>query len=112
MLWGCRETTNLLGGAIRANHRSDGDEQKRVIASSSPCRAIGRSEERIDLGACEEVGGTPLKPLARNREDALDQSGVLGFFEGRIAEEGPNGGEPDVAAPRRVAAFVLDVEPS
>jgi hypothetical protein len=87
----------------------DGDEQKRMIASSAPCSAIGRSKERIDLGACEEVDGAPLKPLVRHREDALDQSGVLGFLEGSVAEERANGGEPDVAAPRRVATFVLDV---
>src|SRR6266702_6031853 len=32
-----------------------------------------------------------------------------GFLKGRVAEEGANGREPDVAAPRRVPALALDV---
>ena len=97
-------------GELRAPESGlDGDEQERVIAPSGPCAAIGRSEERVDLGAYEEADGTALEPLVRHCQDALDQSGVLGLLERGVPEEGANGGEPDVAAPRGVAAFVLDV---
>src|SRR5213078_1124293 len=51
-------------GQIRATESGlDSDEQERVIAPSGPCAAIGRSEERVDLGAHEEVDGTALEPL-------------------------------------------------
>jgi hypothetical protein len=47
-----------------------------VIAAAKPRRSIGRRENRLDLGARQEVHLSLVVALARYGEHALDQRAV------------------------------------
>jgi hypothetical protein len=59
------------------------------------------------------MGQEPDRPaivaFARHRQDALDHGTVSRLLQGQVAEERVNGGQPDVARPRTVAALLLQV---
>ena len=63
------------------------DQQQGVIAAAKPRRSIGRGENRLDLGARQEVHLSLVMALARYGEHALDQRTVCRFLEGHEPEE-------------------------
>ena len=80
-----------------------------MIATATPRRTIGCSEQRIDLRPHEEVDGAPLESLVRHREDALDQTCVLWLLKRGVSEERPDRCKAHVSAAGAVAALGLDV---
>src|SRR5205814_1348194 len=87
----------------------DREQQQGVITASEPCRAIGNSKDRLDLGPCQEMHLTLAVALARYREHSLDKGAVGRLLEGREPEEGANGCQPQVARPDAGAPLCLEV---
>src|SRR6516225_7365151 len=69
-----------------------GEQQQGVIPASEPGCPIGRSEDRLDLGASQEMHLTLVVTLVRYREDALNDGTMGRLLEGCEAEEGADGG--------------------
>jgi hypothetical protein len=80
-----------------------------VIAAAKPRRSIGRGENRLDLGARQEVHLSLVVALARYGEHALDQRTVCRFLEGHEPEEGSDGGQTQVTRLRAGAALYLEI---
>jgi hypothetical protein len=58
-----------------------------MIAATYPRLAIRSRQQRAYLGSSEKTHEWTWLALIGNRQDALDQSGVLGRFQSSIAEE-------------------------
>jgi hypothetical protein len=80
-----------------------------VIATTEPCRPIGRGKDRLDLGARQEMHLTLVVALARYREDALDKGAVSRLLEGHETEEGADGCQAQVARLDAGAALRLEI---
>lgn len=80
-----------------------------MIAAAKPRRSIGRSENRLDLRARQEVHLSLVVALARYGEHALDQRTVCRFLEGHEPEKGSDGGQTQVARLRAGAALYLEI---
>ena len=92
-----------------AQARLGRDQQQGVIAAAKPRRSIGRGENRLDLGARQEVHLSLVVALARYGEHALDQRTVCRFLEGHEPEEGSDGGQTQVTRLHAGAALYLDI---
>ena len=92
-----------------AQARLGRDQQQGVIAAAKPCRPIGRGENRLDLGARQEMHLPLVVALARYREHTLDQRAVCRLLEGHEPEEGADGGQTQVARLRAGAALCLKI---
>lgn len=84
-------------------------QKKCMIASSEPGVLIGRSEQRLDFLALEEVHLGPRGPLVGNSQYALDLGSMGRCFERSIAKEGVDCGETQVAAACRQFPMFLKV---
>ncbi len=62
-----------------------------MITAPEPCRPVGGSKDRLDLGPRQKMHLTFVVPFARCRENALDMGAVGRLLEGREAEEGVDG---------------------
>lgn len=89
-----------LGGAL----------QQGVVAAAEPRRPVRYGEDRFDLGARQEVHLSLVMLIARNREDALDESAASGLFERRKPEERPNCGQAQIARSDPGAAPRLEID--
>ena len=79
------------------------------VALPAPGGPVGRVDDRRDLVAGQVAEDGPVEALDGNREDAL-RDGQQGWLAQRgVAHEGPDGGEPEVAGARRVAAVGLEM---
>ena len=85
------------------------EQQQGVVATSEPCRPIGRRKDRLDLGARQEMHLVLVVSLARYREDALDKGAVGRLFERHETKEGADGGQAQVARPDAGAALRLEI---
>jgi hypothetical protein len=81
------------------------EQQQGVVATSEPCRPIGRRKDRLDLGACQEMHLPLVVPLAWYREDALNERAVGRLLERHETKEGADGGQTQVARPDAGAAM-------
>lgn len=68
-------------------------------------RSIGRGENRLDLGACQEVHLSPVVALARYVEHTLDQRAVCRPLKGHEPEERADSDQTQVARLRAVSRF-------
>jgi hypothetical protein len=80
-----------------------------VIASSRPGGAVGAVQQRLDLLGRQVGDGSLVAALGWDREDALDQGGVLGVAQRAVLKERAHRREADVARARAVATVVLEV---
>lgn len=61
-----------------------------VIATSQPRRAIGRGEDRLNLGPNQELHLMLVMALVRYCDNSLDKGAVRRLLEGLEPEEGAN----------------------
>jgi hypothetical protein len=80
-----------------------------VIASAEPRLLIGRSEQRLDLGASEEVHLCPCKAFAGDGQHTLDLGSVVWRFEGNIPKERVDSGQPQIPTARAQTSMLLQV---
>ena len=80
-----------------------------MVASAGPGAAVGRGEQRVDLGFGEVGDQRPVEALGRDRQDARDRGGVLGVAQRGVAEQRVDRGQAGVAGADAVAALVLEV---
>ena len=92
-----------------AQARLGREQQQGVIAAAEPRRPIGRGEDRLDLGARQEVHLSLVVALARYREHALDQRAVRRLLERHEPEEGADGGQAQVAGLDAGTALRLEI---
>ena len=79
------------------------------VALPAPSGPVGRVDDRGDLVAGQVAEDGPVEALDGNREDAL-RDGQQGRLAQRgVAHEGPDGGEPEVAGARGIAASGLEM---
>src|SRR5262249_5597111 len=91
-----------------AQARLGRNQQQRVIAAAKPRHPIGRSKDRLDLRARQEVHLSFVVALAWNGEHALDHRTVCRLLERHEPEEGANGSQAQV--PRLGASTALRLE--
>jgi hypothetical protein len=84
-------------------------QHKRVIASTSPGGLVRRSQQGVDLRAGKKADKGSGESLAGNCEHALNLGGLLGRLEGRVAKEGMDRREAQVAAADTDTLVVLKV---
>ena len=79
------------------------------VALSAPGGPVGGVDDRRDLLAGEVAEDGPVDTFDGNRKDALCD-GQQGWLAQRgVAQEGPDGGETEVARARRIAALCLEM---
>jgi hypothetical protein len=64
----------------------DSQEQQRVVAPPGAGRTVGAGQERIHLGAGQEVDERAVEAFGRDGEHTLDDRGVFGMPKRGIAE--------------------------
>ena len=84
-----------LGNAQAGLH---GHQQQGVVAAAEPGVEVGRGQHGGDLRPRQEGDQAPGVALPRDGQHPVDLRGVGRLLEGRIAEEGADRGEPEVAA--------------
>ena len=84
-------------------------EDEGVVASARPCASIRRRKQRVDFRAAQKTDQLARESLARDREHSLDLHRVGRQFERRVAKEGMDRGESQIAAPNAQAAAGLEV---
>src|SRR5580693_8302395 len=92
-----------------AQARLGRNQQQCAITATQPCRPIGRSEDRLDLRACQEVHLSLVVALARYGEYALDQRTVCRLLERHESEEGADGSQAEVTRPGAGTALRLEI---
>ena len=84
-------------------------EDEGVVAPSRPCASIRCRKQRIDLRAAEKADQLARESLAWNREHSLNLRCVGRQLERRVAKEGMDRGQSQVAAPNAQAAAGLEL---
>ena len=87
-----------IDGLDRALDRIDLTQMQSKPRVSVRCRQHG-----VDFRPRQEAHQLFFVPFARHRQHALDGSRMGGVFERRLAEEGPDGGETQIAAAGAIA---------
>ena len=87
----------------------DHQHQQRVVAAAEPGAAVGRGEQRGDLGEVEVADGVALVAFGRDRHDPRDRVRVFGMFERGEPVERVDRPEPGVAGAGAVAAVLFEV---
>lgn len=88
------EIIPLEAGDLRQTQAGlHGDQEKGVIASSSPCRSIRCGQQCIHFRSGQETDERSGEAFAGNGKNTLNLSGMFRRLEGRIAKEGMNGRE-------------------
>lgn len=72
----CAVQPGYLG---KAKAGLQGEQQQCVVAAAFPSGAVGSGEEGVDLGCGEECDELFVEPFGGDRQDALDECGVLGM---------------------------------
>jgi hypothetical protein len=85
------------------------EQQQGVIAASEPCRPIGCSKDRLDLGSRQEIHLPLVVALARYRKHALDMGAVGRLLEGHETKERADGAQALAARPNASAALRLEI---
>src|ERR1700694_3827173 len=85
------------------------DQDKGVITPARPGTLIWSGQQGIDFGTCERFDQGPREALARYGERPLNLCGVRRRLEGRIAKEGMDCGEAQIAAANADASALLEV---
>jgi hypothetical protein len=80
-----------------------------MIATAGPSVLIRCVQEREDLGSCQERDQFLLVSFVGNGQYTLDHRRCCGLLEGRVAEEGADRGQAQVAAASAVAARLLQI---
>src|SRR5208282_3556620 len=83
--------------------------EERVIAPPGPGRLIRCGQQGIDLWARQEIDEGSSEALTGDRKHALNLCGILWRLEGRVAKEGMNRREAQVAAADADTLAVLQV---
>jgi site-specific DNA recombinase len=89
--------------------RSAGQHQQGVIAPSRPGGPVRCGHEGIRLVGCEEVDLGAVVSLGGNRQDSLDQRGVLGMTQSGVVEQGSDGSQASVAGAGAVVAIMFEM---
>ena len=84
-------------------------EDEGVVASSRPCLSIRCCKQRVDLRAAEKADRLARESLARNREHSLDLRCVCRQLERRVAKEGMDRGQSQIAASNAQAPAGLEL---
>ena len=97
----------------KAQPRLDGDQKKRIVASSRPGLAIRRQQQGFDLRMREKVHQFFVLALGRHREDPLNQARLSRILIGGESKERANRREAEIAAAGGiVTAFFQIIEKS
>jgi hypothetical protein len=67
----------------------EGENQHRAVAAAFPALLGWRVDERLGLMRAEEGHRALLVVFGGDRQDALDDGGVFGVTDGRVAEQRP-----------------------
>src|ERR1700684_2395408 len=78
-----------------------------MIAATQPCILVWSRQECIDLRPSEETHKRTRLPFVGNRQHALDQPRVLGYFQRNIAKKGSDRSQSQITTPCpvRTSAF-------
>jgi hypothetical protein len=87
----------------------DRGQQERMVASPGQGVAVRSGEEGTNFFCSEERHECAVKALGGDREDALNDLGMLGVPERGIAKQRADRSQADVARPHRVLALALEV---
>jgi hypothetical protein len=85
----------------------NGEEQQAAISSTKPTRLIRCGHERLNLRSSQEIHQSAGLPFWWDREYALDSCRVLRALHRRVANEGPDRGEPKISAARAIGSSFL-----
>jgi hypothetical protein len=85
------------------------DQKKCVIAPPEPRVLIRRGQQCLDLLAGEKVHLGPCEAFCGNGQYALDLGGMIRHLERRIAKEGVDGSEAQVATAYAQFPVLLEV---
>ncbi|MGP3937538.1 hypothetical protein [Nonomuraea sp. KM88] len=86
-----------------------GDEQQQVVPAAQRGGLVGNREERVTLGAGQEAHVGGITALVRDGQDALDEQGMFGATQRRVAEQGVDRGQPGVASGDAVVPVGLEM---
>jgi hypothetical protein len=90
-------------GDARSGVVQDGEEDG--VALPAPRRAVGSSEDGVDLVAGEVAEDGLVDALGRDRENALRDGKCGGVPEGGVAQEGADRREAEIAVRGQLARF-------
>jgi hypothetical protein len=80
------------------------------VAAAEPGAAVGRGEQRGDLGEVEVADGAAVVALGRDRHDPRDRVRVLGMFERGETVERVDRAQARVAGAGAVATVAFEVD--
>jgi hypothetical protein len=80
-----------------------------VVAAAGPARAVGRVDERVELGLREIGDQRAFVALGPDLEDPFDRRGVLWVAQHAVAIEGADPGQAGVARPGPTPAVSFEV---
>ena len=91
--------SDQLGDPKTGLHRQ---QQQRAVAAAFPPATVGRIDEGVDLDRGEKRHQLLVEPFGGDGEHPLDELGVFGVPQGRVGEQRPDRGQPQVAGSRPI----------
>lgn len=102
-------------GAVEADEFGDtepglhGQQHHCPVSSAFPSVGVGGGDQRGDLGGGQKRHDALVEPFRRDRQDTLDEQGVLGVAQRGEREQRTDRGQPHVPGPDAVVPVGLEM---